>query len=53
VAKYKAVIMAEDLTLLQMRTLQYEALGELLNVECDIVASRGASVRTALAGQAC
>ena len=28
-AKYKAVIMQEELTLLQMRMLQYEALGAL------------------------
>ena len=49
VAKYQRLIMSEELTLLQMRKLQYEALGELLNVEYDIVASRGASVRKALA----
>ena len=48
-AKYQRFIMSEELTLLQMRKLQYEALGELLNVEYDIVASRGASVRKALA----
>ena len=47
VAKYKAVIMDEELTLLQMRTLQYEALGELLDVDYDIVSSRGVSVRKA------
>ena len=49
VAKYKRLILCEELTLRQMQTLQYEALGELLGLDYDIVASRGASVREALA----